>query len=140
MTRKSGYLFFISVFFLLQIILSACTGGLRNDLLNGTAWILTSIDNVPPLKGTSLTAEFRDGQIRGSSGCNSFSGSYETKKDKIAISSIAMTLMACADPGLMDQEQAYLEHLQDALTFTLENGQLHIFGSDGKSLIFIPGT
>ena len=49
-----------------------------------------------------------------------------------------MTMMACVDPGVMEQEQAFLEYLQDERTFMLSEGQLQIIRSDGKTLTFIP--
>ena len=38
----------------------------------------------------------------------------------------------------MEQEQTFLEYLQDAQTFKLSEGQLQIFRSDGKALTFMP--
>ncbi len=123
---------------LFLFLLAACGGGAFKDPLNGTTWILTSIDNKLPIEKTSVTVEFTDGKIGGSSGCNSYGGSYEIKGEKITTDSIAMTLMACVDPGVMEQEQAFLGYIQDAQTFKLSEGQLQIFRSDGKSLTFIP--
>lgn len=136
MKTKNAVLTAISVLFL--VFLAACGGSARNDTLNGTAWTLTSIDNTPPLGKTALTVEFTDGQIGGSSGCNSYGGSYKIKGEKFTTDSIAMTLMACADSGVMEQEQAFLGYLQNAQTFKLSGEQLQIFRSDGKALTFVP--
>ena len=138
MTMKSRYAFFTITTVLLIFLQAACGVGLRTDPLNGTAWILTYYDNTPPLMGTILTVEFNDGQIGGSSGCNSYGGTYKIKGEKITTDSIAMTLMACVDPGVMEQEQTFLDYLQNAQIFKLRSGQLQIFQSEGKALIFVP--
>lgn len=121
---------------ILLLLLSACSGGSLKDPLNGTAWALTSIDDTSPLENTSVTIEFTDGKIGGSSGCNSYGGSYKLSGEKFSTDSIAMTLMACMDSGVMEQESAFLDHLQNAQTYKLADGQLLILSSDGKSLTF----
>jgi heat shock protein HslJ len=128
--------FFTEVILLIVILMAACTAGSGNDPLAETSWKLVSINGVPVLKGTEPSVGFSDGKISGSSGCNTFGGSYKISGQKITTSSIAMTLMACADPGAMDQEQAFLGYLQDSPSFKLTAGQLQIIRSDGKALIF----
>lgn len=137
MKTKNRFLFLITVSVLNTFLLTAC--GLINskDSLNGTIWLLTAIDNIPPLEGTNLSVEFIDGQISGSSGCNSHGGSYEVNGEKIVTSSIVMTLIACVDAGVMEQEQTFIQYLQDAQTFKLSEEQLQIFRSDGRALTFI---
>jgi putative lipoprotein len=123
---------------LLLFLLASCGGITLNDPLNGTAWTLTSINNSPPLENTTVTVEFKDGKIGGSSGCNSYGGFYKVSGEKITTDSIAMTLMACMDQGVMAQEQAFLEYLQEAQAFKLNEDQLQILSSNGKSLTFAP--
>ena len=136
MLMKTSPTFRIAVAVL--FLLSACVEINPRDVLNGTSWTLMSLDNTLPLEGRKFTLEFAEGRIRGSSGCNSFSGTYEIIGEKISTGPIAMTMMACAETGVMEQEQAYLEHLQDAKTFKLSEGQLKIIRSDGKALKFVP--
>jgi len=138
MAMKTRVAFWIVAVVMFLSLLTACGEINPRDALNGTAWVLTSIDNTPPLKGTKLTVKFTKGQIGGSSGCNSYGGSYEIKGVKISTGPIVMTMMACVDPGVMEQEQTFLEYLQDAQTFKLSEGQLQIFRSDEKALTFIP--
>ena len=121
---------------ILLLLLSACGSGSLSDPLNGTAWVLTAINDTPMLVNTSVTAEFTGGKIGGSSGCNSYGGAYKASGNKITTDSINMTLMACMDTGVMEQESAFLENLQKAQTFELIEGQLLILSSDGKSLRF----
>ena len=121
---------------ILLLFLSACGGSSITNPLNGTIWNLAAINDTLALVNTSVTVEFTDGKIGGSSGCNSYGGVYKVSGKKITTDSIAMTLMACMDPGVMEQESAFLENLQNAQTFELTEGQLLIFSSDGKSLRF----
>ena len=44
-------------------------------------------------------------------------------------------MMACPEP-LMEQEQQYLSILEGAETFKIENGNLTIFSSGNRILIF----
>jgi len=124
MTMKTRVAIWVEAAVLFVYLLTACGEINHKDALNGSAWTLTSFDSTPPLKGTKLTVEFAEGQIGGSSGCNSYGGTYEIKGKKITTGSIAMTMMACADPGVMEQEQTFLEYLQDAQTYKLSKGQL----------------
>ena len=122
-----------------MLLIAACGALADKDPLDGTAWTLSAYRKSRPIEGTTLTIEFADGQISGSSGCNSYFGSYEITGDIIKVSGVGATLMACIDPeGVMDQEQIFLEYLQDAQRFTLDDEQLMIFQSEREALTFIP--
>ena len=124
---------------LLLAALTACSLLGSPDPLEGTSWALQSYRGAPPIPGRAITAVFKDGRVGGSSGCNSYGGSYQVKGEKISIGEIGMTEMACMDPvGVMDQEQAYLQSLGSAQTFELSNGQLVIYVSDHEALTFVP--
>jgi heat shock protein HslJ len=57
--------------------------------------------------------------------------------DKIKIGPLASTMMACADPdGVMEQETQYLAALQMAQTYQLEGKVLELRRSD-QSLVAI---
>ncbi len=131
-----SYLFVHTMVFILLFI-SACSGIISDDsLINGTTWLLTSLDNQPVLENTNVTIDFVDGKVSGSSGCNSYGGTYSVRKEKITTDSIVMTLMACMDAGVMEQETAFLEILQNAQTYEVTDSQLLIHSSEGKSLTF----
>ena len=138
MTMKMRVAFWIAAAVMFVYLLTACGVINPRDALNGSAWTLTSFDNMPPLKGTKLTVEFAEGKIGGSSGCNSYGGLYKVNGEKISTGPIAVTMMACVDPGVMEQEQIFLEYLQEAQTYIRSEGQLQIFRSDGKALTFMP--
>lgn len=137
MKTRNKFLILNAIAIFSFFLFSACGQINAKDTLNETSWLLTAIDDTPTLEGTKVTVEFSDGQIGGSSGCNSYGGSYETKGEKITTSSIIMTMMACVEPSVMEQEQTFLQYLQDAQTFQISGKQLQIFNSNGKALIFI---
>jgi heat shock protein HslJ len=121
------------------LLMTACGENANKDPLDGTSWTLFAYRKSKPIEDTTLTIAFEDGQISGSAGCNSYFGSYEIKSDIITISETGWTLMACLDPeGVMEQEQLFMEYLQDAQRFTLNDEQLMIFQSEGEALTFIP--
>lgn len=87
--------------------------GPRNPLLGH--WDVDSYATAPgsisaPLPDTALTATFRLTQVEGSAGCNSYSGTYGTNGNVVAVGPLATTRMACAD-DVMAQETAFLAAL-----------------------------
>ena len=120
-------------------LMTACGENTNKDPLDGTSWTLFAYRKSKPIEGTTATIEFTDGQISGSSGCNSYFGSYKIVADTIEITDVGATLMACLDPeGVMEQEQLFLEYLQDARRFTHNDEQLAIFQSENEALTFVP--
>jgi putative lipoprotein len=72
------------------------------------------------LDGTSITAVFNpDGSVSGSSGCNTYNGSYVASGNNLSISGVSTTQLACDQP-VMDQESAYIAALQSAAFWSLE--------------------
>jgi heat shock protein HslJ len=131
---KTKKIVLAAALFLLAFLLADCSAILGSNPLAGTSWKLVLINDKPVLGETEPTIKFSDGKISGSSGCNSFGGSYKVSGQKLTTTSIAMTLMACADPAVMEQEQEFLEHLQNAKTFKLNENQLQLFISEVKNL------
>jgi heat shock protein HslJ len=109
--------------------------------LVNTKWQLVSMGPAgaaePVIPGSTLTLEFRqDGSLGGSSGCNSFSGSYQVLGNSLSIGALVSTLMACTDENLMQQEARYLAALQSAISYELQNNQLAIGYEAGQALLF----
>jgi len=128
---------------LVVMVLTACSSNEPSvgDPLSGTSWELVYYRKSRVIEGVAVTATFEGGQVKGSSGCNSYSGSYQVEGGKISFSPLMSTLMACPDPdGVMDQEAMFLAWLQDAQTYQIQDDQLMIFRSDGEALTFIPGS
>ena len=107
-------------------------------------WQLTRLDWEEPLPDTlSVTAEIRDGQIAGFSGCNRYFGPISAPRpDRLAIGPLGATLMACPEPASL-VEARYLEALGSAKQFGFYLGQLTIRygeGERGGTLIYRRST
>ena len=99
--------------------------------LVGTQWQLTAYNNgkggvVSTVSGSQVIALFsEDGKLTGSAGCNNYTAAYKVTGDQIQISQAASTLMMCAEPqGVMEQETAYLQAIGKAATYQIEGDQL----------------
>jgi len=106
--------------------------------LEGTSWVLTALNGQAPLPDTTITAVFSEGQISGSSGCNSYFGSYTLDGDSLRVGTVGSTMMACLAEGVMEQETAYLEILQAVTEVRLTEGRLEMATADGRTLVFGP--
>lgn len=101
--------------------------------LVGTVWNLeTLIDGEAAASVTapatlSIDAE---GQVSGSTGCNSMFGTYDADA---GFSPLSATEIGC-EPAVMDQEQFVLSVLDADATLTIEGSLLTITGSNGKAL------
>jgi len=109
---------------------------MQSQDLSGTSWDVTGYNNgkqavTGVLGGTSLTAVFgTDGNLSGSSGCNTYIGPYKVDGDSITIGPLASTRMAC-EQAIMDQETQYLAALQSSATFKVEGSTLEQRTKDG---------
>jgi heat shock protein HslJ len=124
---------------IVTFIFSACSFGLSSSQVNleGSAWILTAIDNDTAIIGNPPTLEFEGNQVVGNASCNTFSGSYQVKGETISFGPLARTEMYCMEPeGVMDQEQTYLEILGAAQRFELIENVLTIYSDSGEMLTF----
>lgn len=96
-------------------------------------WNVTGYNNgkqavTSPISGTTLTATFTADAVSGSSGCNTYNGSYTLDGDALKIGPLATTRMACDPAATMDQETQFLAALaasttveQTGATVTLRN-------------------
>lgn len=128
----------VCIMSLLLFVLTACAGSGGDAALQGTTWELVKLGVDLPLTGTTVTIKFEDGAASGSAGCNSYSGEYQLDGDKLTIGMVASTVMACLEPGVMEQESAYLAFLQQANSHTILDDFLYIYREDGSALKFKP--
>ena len=89
-----------------------------------------------PLKGTTPTIDFADdGSLAANASCNQIGATWELDGSSLTIDDGRRTLMACADPeGVMEQEDALGKAL-DAAARVEVSDQLTIFNSEGSMLI-----
>lgn len=108
--------------------------------LEGTTWTLQSYYDgigamIAPREGTTITAVFGvDGNLAGSAGCNTYAATFSVSGSTLTINQPSSTGSLCQTPeGIMEQEQAYLALLPEAVSYDLSSGFLLI--SDGSRLI-----
>jgi len=119
------------------ILLVAC-GGTSGDPLNNTSWELYSMGEYSPIAGSRLTIRFEEGQVSGNGGCNSYGGEYRVNGDRLKLEKLMSTLMACADPAIMEQETIFMQVLGEAQRFDIVDGRLQMYASGGEALTFVP--
>ena len=121
------------------IALSGCSGsssGGKVDL-DGSAWVLVSLDGEQPIEDRQPTLAFEGGQVSGNASCNHYGAGYEIEDDAITFSGLYNTEMACMEKeGVMQQEQMYLGILRNAQRFELGENLLTIFTDTEQTLTF----
>ncbi len=105
-----------------------------------TSWSLVSYGDpgseTPVIEGTEVTLEFQDeSQAVGLGGCNSFGTQYEVVNDQLTFVELISTQIACAEEGVMEQEQAYYDALRSATEFERTDSELQIWYDDGQSVL-----
>lgn len=110
--------------------------------LSGTAWRVTGYNNgrqavVSLLDGSTLTMAFAtDGNVSGSSGCNTYRAAYSVSGESVRIGNVAATRQMCAEPqGVMEQETAFLKALAGASVFRIDGNRLELRSTSGELMV-----
>lgn len=127
------------------LLIAGCTMQAPEPRLSETGWTLTAyVHNGTPvqtLTATKVILDFgNDSKITGTAGCNRYFASYEVKGTTITIGQAGSTMMYCGQPGVMEQESAYLALLNQAKTFTLEGDRLSLFDVKGTKILSFAKT
>jgi len=116
-----------------SVFVSGCSAG---DPLDGTQWQLTewTISSLDPA-AVSITANFEDGQISGSSGVNTYGGPVEVgAQGEFAVGPLTRTEMAGPEPA-MRAESAYLRLLTEATSYDVTDTTLTLRDAKGNDLL-----
>jgi heat shock protein HslJ len=106
--------------------------------LDGTRWTLTSWAEPDPIPASaSITAEFSEGRVAGTSGINQYNASVTSSTDgSFAIDAPISTKMA-GPADAMAAESAYLDRLQAATSYQVDGDTLVLDDAGGEpSLTF----
>jgi heat shock protein HslJ len=101
--------------------------------LAGTSWRLTgwSVSSQDPNDFT-ITAEFKDDRIGGTSAVNQYGGPYTAGDDgSISFGDLVSTMMAGPEPD-MKAEQIYLELLDQVEEFAIDGDELTLSAGSGN--------
>ena len=129
----------LCVFFVIQ----AQTGrNMSTDqrVLAGTDWRLVSLGpaggEVGLVAGTTVTLKFgEDGRASGSTGCNSYGGTYQVRGATISFGRLVSTRRACLDQNANQQEQRFLAALESANRFRLSSNRLTILSDRSRTVL-----
>lgn len=106
--------------------------------LTGVTWVAGMVNNgrqavTSLVNDTTITIRFNDeGRVSGSAGCNRYMTTYTVDGETISIQPAATTRMMCPGEGVMEQERAYLNALQEAATYGIRNGKLELRTAEGS--------
>lgn len=109
-------------------------------VLTGTEWRLVSIgpagSEASLVAGTTVTLKFgEDGRASGSTGCNSYGGTYQVRGDNISFGRLVSTRRACLDQNANQQEQRFLSALEAANRFRLSSNRLTLLSDRGRNAL-----
>ncbi len=114
------------------------------DLL-GKQWVLERLgaanEPQPLLAGTVITLRFEEegGRITGSAGCNNYFAQVSFSGEAVSITTPGATKKLCPDvEGIMEQEYAYLQLLEQVESFSQQDRSLTLNAGD-QVLIFRSG-
>lgn len=112
----------------------------NQQVLAGTEWRLVSFGaagaEVSVISGTTVTLKFgEDGRASGSTGCNSYGGTYQVRGDNISFGRLISTKRACLDQNANQQEQRFLSGLEAANRFRLSSNRLTILSDRGRNAL-----
>jgi heat shock protein HslJ len=113
--------------------------------LDGTSWTLKELkEGQPAAAEAEVILSFQDGQVRGSGGCNDYTGSFslgETNPFTVTVGPLAATRQACPEPA-GSQETAYFTALQAVTEWGYRYGDLALYYADDQGaqarLLFAP--
>ncbi|WP_343587739.1 META domain-containing protein [Flavobacterium sp.] len=101
-------------------------------------WKLIALENVGQDYGkASIKFNPAEKKVSGNSGCNNFSGTYETNGDHISFDKVASTRMACIDEEANKTEQKMLSYLNNKdLRFDVADQTLNFYLNDRLVMMF----
>jgi heat shock protein HslJ len=105
--------------------------------LTGREWTMVMVNNgkqavASALPGVTVTATFaEDGMVSGSSGCNSYGGTYTIDGNAISFGPLAGTEKLCTAEGVMEQERAYLDALSRTTRYEIDGTRLDLYSESG---------
>jgi heat shock protein HslJ len=104
--------------------------------LVGSTWTAIRVGDQPTVAGSQPTAAFTADKVQGTSGCNSYFGTYEYARGAIKFSTMGSTAMACLDPVTGAMEGQFMGAMQGASSVSIDPAGRMIFDGSGGSITF----
>ena len=113
----------------------ACGGDAADpSSFEGVPWVLSSGVDVEGWETVAPSAQFADGKVAGSTGCNRYGGPYTADGDTIEFGQISSTKRACPPPADA-VERAYVAALEQVARWRTDDEELVLLGQDGDELL-----
>lgn len=107
------------------------SGAVGEDFV-GSEWRLVSLNATAPIGSQPITLIFRnETELGGSAGCNSYFGTYTLMGETFTTSSVGSTMMACMEEGVMEQESAFLQLLNEGGLLARSGDELTLTNASG---------
>ncbi len=131
---------------ILVFALSFCCGctdepaDIPKSELAGPVWILETYMSVDGTMTAALavapvTAEFSEGSVSGSSGCNRYHAAYLTDGASLTFDMPVVTQMYCDGRDIMGQESRYLNLLGSVAGYTVSSDRLTLIHPSGEEIL-----
>lgn len=108
--------------------------------LEGTSWTLVGIlvDNAVTTSEVDamITAQFEEGRMSGSAGCNTYGVGYDANGSHLDLGVATTTMMACSE-GQMIREQAFLLALEEVTGYVMQSNSLELTNDAGATVILL---
>jgi heat shock protein HslJ len=119
---------------LLALTAAACGGDAGDP--DGRIWTLTQLDGAPTATGTLVTISFVDGEVTGSTGCNTYSSTATWSDGDLSIDPGIVATRRVCDAPIMEQEQRFLDLLLEADAYEVDGDELRLFDGDTAFAVF----
>ena len=103
------------------------------------SWTLTSLNGNQVVPGTQITANFNNGQLSGSGGCNTYNTTYSINGNTISINPPVATQQLCEDP-VMQQESVYFQALTSAASYQMSGPTLSFYNGGNQLILQYSGV
>ena len=138
-------LFYSIIFVLPLLTLVSCDASDSSDRaeeLNGK-WSLNALkldgEKIDLGKKNKVWIDFKSNRVSGNGGCNSYGGTFTLDDDRLTITELAWTEMACLDQAVMKLENQYLQAIGQVKKFNVNDKELILTDADGKiEIVFVP--
>ena len=90
----------------------------------------------PPFFDTEAWIRLVDQSIEGFTGCNHFSGTYSTGSDTVTFDLQLEESAECPDESMQEDEAIFIDILQQAEQYSIEENRLSIKANNGNTLYF----
>lgn len=124
----------LGVIFLVLIVLTYRKPP-KTDILDGSIWRVETLNTAPVLEFSTLTLRFHNHKISSSSECNRFKGRYEITGEGILIEILERTDEKCMEPGIIQQDEVFIAHLEKAARFSFSSNDLKLYSTEGQEIV-----